>query len=220
MIRITLFFLLSLIMDNTLKAQAFKTADDSLAYSLGVLVGNNLKSEGFSELDVKIIAEGLEDALKGKPTKLTLEQCNAFFKENSANRKMKANESVKIAGEEYLANNKKRAGVITLDNGLQYEILKAGNGPKPKATDKVNVHYHGTLITGEIFDSSVDRGEAITFPLNQVIKGWTEILQLMPVGSKWKVYIPYDLAYGDRGAGQAIKPYSALIFEIELLGIE
>jgi FKBP-type peptidyl-prolyl cis-trans isomerase FklB len=203
-----------------LKAQAFKTADDSLAYSLGVLVGNNLKSEGFSELDVKIIAEGLEDALKSKPTKLTLEQCNAFFKENSANRKMKANESTKVAGEQYLANNKKRPGVITLDNGLQYEILKEGNGPKPKASDKVNVHYHGTLIDGYIFDSSVDRGEPITFALNQVIKGWTEILRLMPVGSEWKVYIPYDLAYGDRGAGQSIKPYSMLIFEIELLGIE
>lgn len=220
MIRLTFLLLLSLLMDNTLKAQSFKNSDDSLAYSLGVLIGGNLRAEGFSDLDHALIAEGLKDVLAGKPTKLTVEQCNTFVRESAGSRKMKQGESNKVAGEQFLAANKTRAGVISLDNGLQYEVLKMGDGKKPKATDKVLVHYHGTLIDGQIFDSSVDRGESISFPLNQVIKGWTEILQLMPVGSKWKVYIPYDLAYGERGAGADIKPYSALIFEIELLGIE
>jgi len=220
MIRLTILLLLSFVMDNTLKAQAFKTSDDSLAYSLGVLIGGNLKNEGFGDLNPQLIAAGIEDVIKGNPTKISVEQCNMEVRESSSTRAMKKNEGNKIAGEQFLAANKSRTGVVSLDNGLQYEIMKAGNGPKPKATDKVLVHYHGTLIDGHVFDSSVDRGESISFPLNQVIKGWTEILQLMPVGSKWKVYIPYDLAYGDRGAGQDIKPYSALIFEIELLGIE
>ena len=133
---------------------------------------------------------------------------------------MKQFEANKDAGEQYLAKNKTRSGVTTLADGMQYEILKAGDGPKPKLTDEVLVHYHGTLIDGSIFDSSVDRGQPISFPLNGVIQGWTEILQLMPVGSKWKVYIPYQLAYGDRAAGPMIKPYSTLIFEIELLSIK
>jgi FKBP-type peptidyl-prolyl cis-trans isomerase FklB len=221
MIRITAtIFLFTLLMNNTVNAQKFKTVDDSLAYSLGVLIANNLRQEGFGDLDVDMISAGLKSALKGEPTLLSPDQCNTIVREQSTARKAKQAGSVKEAGEKFLAANKSRPGVISLDNGLQYEIIKAGNGPKPKATDKVLVHYHGTLIDGTVFDSSVERGESISFPLNQVIKGWTEILQLMPVGSKWKVYIPYDLAYGDRGAGGAIKPYSALIFEIELLGIE
>jgi FKBP-type peptidyl-prolyl cis-trans isomerase FklB len=133
---------------------------------------------------------------------------------------MKQYESNKEAGEQFLAENKKRDGVISLDNGLQYEILREGDGEKPDATDEVIVHYHGTLPNGTVFDSSVQRGESISFPLNRVIRGWTEILQLMPVGSKWKVYIPYQLGYGDRAAGPTIQPYSALIFEIDLLGIK
>jgi FKBP-type peptidyl-prolyl cis-trans isomerase FklB len=213
-------FLFTFLMNNTVNAQKFKTVDDSLAYSLGVLIANNLRQEGFGDLDVDMISAGLKSALKGEPTLLSPDQCNVIVREQSTARKAKQAGSVKEAGEKFLAANKNRPGVISLDNGLQYEILKAGDGKKPKATDKVLVHYHGTLIDGTVFDSSVERGESISFPLNQVIKGWTEILQLMPVGSKWKVYIPYDLAYGDRGAGGAIKPYSALIFEIELLGIE
>ncbi len=221
MIRITAtIFLFTLLMNNTVSAQKFKTVDDSLAYSLGVLIAGNLRQEGFGDLNADMISAGLKSALKGEPTLLSPEQCNTIVREQSTARKAKQQGSVKDAGEKFLAANKSRPGVISLDNGLQYEILKAGDGKKPKATDKVLVHYHGTLIDGTVFDSSVERGESISFPLNQVIKGWTEILQLMPVGSKWKVYIPYDLAYGDRGAGGAIKPYSALIFEIELLGIE
>ncbi|MEP6792765.1 MAG: FKBP-type peptidyl-prolyl cis-trans isomerase, partial [Saprospiraceae bacterium] len=118
-----------------------------------------------------------------------------------------------------LAQNKTHAGVTTLPSGLQYEVMKAGDGAKPKSTDEVLVHYHGTLIDGTVFDSSVDRGQPISFPLDHVIAGWTEILQQMPVGSKWKVYIPYNLAYGERAAGPKIQPFSTLIFEIELLGI-
>jgi FKBP-type peptidyl-prolyl cis-trans isomerase FklB len=132
---------------------------------------------------------------------------------------MKSIESNKEAGETFMANNKSHPGVIALPNGLQYEVIKRGDGSKPGATDEVLVHYHGTLIDGTVFDSSVERRQPISFPLNHVIQGWTEILQLMPVGSKWKVYIPYQLAYGNRPAGPKIQPYSALIFEIELLDI-
>lgn len=216
---ITLLLLLSL-MDNTLKAQQLKTADDSLAYSLGVLIAGNLKQEGFGDLNPDLIAVGLKAALKGEALLYTAEACNTMVRDGASRLKSKQFEAVKGAGEQFLAANKMRAGVITLEDGLQYEIMKEGTGRKPKATETVNVHYHGTLIDGTIFDSSVDRGEPISFPLNQVIKGWTEVLQLMPIGSKWKVYIPYQLAYGERGAGQTIPPYAALVFEIELLGIE
>ena len=122
-------------------------------------------------------------------------------------------------GENFLAENGKREGVVTTKSGLQYEIIKKGNGATPTANDKVRVHYHGTLIDGTVFDSSIDRGEPAEFGVSQVIKGWTEALQLMPVGSKWKLYIPYDLAYGDREVSEEIKPYSTLIFEVELLDI-
>ncbi len=209
-----------LLMNQMVHAQMLKTSDDSLAYSLGVLIANNLRQEGFSDLNTDIIHAGLRAALKGEPTVISVDECNAFVRDATAGRKMKQHDSNRTAGEQFLAENKKRPGVIALDNGLQYEILKSGDGPKPKATDKVNVHYHGTLIDGRTFDSSVDRGESITFGLSQVIRGWTEILQLMPVGSKWRVYIPYQMAYGDRAAGPTIQPYSALIFEIELLEIE
>jgi FKBP-type peptidyl-prolyl cis-trans isomerase FklB len=122
-------------------------------------------------------------------------------------------------GKKFLADNSKRENVITLPSGLQYEIIKAGEGPKPNLEDKVTTHYHGTLIDGTVFDSSVDRGEPASFPVNGVIKGWTEALQLMPVGSKWKLFVPYDLAYGERGTGPQIGPYTTLIFEVELISI-
>ncbi len=128
-------------------------------------------------------------------------------------------ENLKI-GREFLEENKKKEGVVALPSGLQYEILKEGTGPKPKATDKVKCHYHGTLINGKVFDSSVERGQPAVFGVNQVIKGWVEALQLMPVGSKWRLYIPSELAYGSQGAGSSIEPNSALIFDVELLGIE
>ena len=123
-------------------------------------------------------------------------------------------------GAAFLAENAKREGVISLESGLQYEILNQGNGQIPTINDKITAHYHGTLIDGTVFDSSVDRGEPASFPVNGVIAGWTEALQIMPVGSKWKLYVPSDLAYGERGAGQIIGPYSTLIFEVELLSID
>jgi len=207
-------------MDNTLNAQVFKTADDSLAYSLGVLIAENLRQQGFADLKPELIAQGLTTSLKGEPSLIPLDQCGQNVQASATKRQMKQHEGNKTAGEQFLATNKTRQGVVTLADGLQYEILTAGTGAKPKATDKVLVHYHGTLIDGTVFDSSVDRGEPIAFPLNGVIPGWTEVLQLMPVGSKWRVYIPYQLAYGDRGAGGAIQPFSTLIFDIELLEIQ
>lgn len=217
---ISTLILFTLLMDNTLNAQVFKTADDSLAYSLGVLIAENLRQQGFADLKPELIAQGLTTSLKGEPSLIPLDQCGQNVQASATKRQMKQHEGNKTAGEQFLATNKTRQGVVTLADGLQYEILTAGTGAKPKATDKVLVHYHGTLIDGTVFDSSVDRGEPIAFPLNGVIPGWTEVLQLMPVGSKWRVYIPYQLAYGDRGAGGAIQPFSTLIFDIELLEIQ
>lgn len=217
----TLFSLLSFlsIFSFTAKAQTLKTWNDSLAYSLGVMVGKSLQQEGYENLSLDLFYTALKSAYNNEKVVIFPEACESFVREGSTKLKMKQFDSVKAAGEQFLAANKEKAGVITLADGMQYEILKAGDGAKPSATDKVLVHYHGTLIDGTVFDSSVKRGQPISFGLNQVIAGWTEILQLMPVGSKWRVYIPYNLAYGDRAAGPEIKPFSTLIFEIELLGI-
>ncbi|MBT6514332.1 MAG: FKBP-type peptidyl-prolyl cis-trans isomerase [Crocinitomicaceae bacterium] len=141
----------------------------------------------------------------------------SFSQEKSAPKKEK---SELQSGKDFFAENSKRKDVVTLASGLQYEIITEGNGPKPGPTDKVKTHYHGTLLNGTVFDSSVERGTPLSFPVNRVIKGWTEALQLMPVGSKWKLYIPSHLAYGERGAGAKIKPNAALIFEVELIEIE
>ncbi|MBT6030609.1 MAG: FKBP-type peptidyl-prolyl cis-trans isomerase [Crocinitomicaceae bacterium] len=141
----------------------------------------------------------------------------SFSQEKSTPKKEK---SELQSGKDFFAENSKRKDVVTLASGLQYEIITEGNGPKPGPTDKVKTHYHGTLLNGTVFDSSVERGTPLSFPVNRVIKGWTEALQLMPVGSKWKLYIPSHLAYGERGAGAKIKPNAALIFEVELIEIE
>ena len=184
------------------------------------MIAENLRQQGFADLNPELIAAGLTTNLKGQPSLIPLEECGKNVQTSATKKQMKQHEGNKTAGEQFLATNKSRQGVVTLADGVQYEILTAGTGAKPKATDKVLVHYHGTLIDGTVFDSSVDRGEPIAFPLNGVIAGWTEVLQLMPVGSKWRVYIPYQLAYGDRGAGGAIQPFSTLIFDIELLEIQ
>lgn len=162
---------------------------------------------------------GLNSVLNDTEPVMTIEEAketiNKYFEEVQA----KAIRLNKEAGEEFLKINSHKAGVVTLPSGLQYEVIKMGEGDKPKLTDSVRCHYEGTLINGVVFDSSIQRGEPAEFPLQGVIKGWTEILQLMPVGSKWKVTIPSDLAYGDRGAGQHIQPGSTLIFLIELIAI-
>ena len=197
---------------------------------IGRNIGQSLKEQSANGLlgnedlvtDIELIKQGLINGLAG------YEQMNAMEAQNYLNTTMQQLQEKKMeeqygdnrrAGEEFLAANKTKEGVVTTESGLQYKVTKMGKGKKPSNTDRVKVHYHGTLIDGTVFDSSVERGEPATFRVNGVIKGWTEALQLMPVGSKWTLYIPYDLAYGTQDMGD-IKPYSTLIFEVELLGIE
>lgn len=204
-----------------------KSFQDSVAYAIGLNIGGNLlKDELFLNLD--IIKAGLEDAVNQNTQLLTKEQIEQVFQTFSMQmqeKQMKQQEEKGAknseAGKKFLDENKKRPEVKVTPSGLQYEVLRDGTGAKPNAESKVRVHYVGTLINGTKFDSSVDRGEPISFPLNGVIPGWTEGVQLMPVGSKFKFYIPSELAYGERGApGGAIGPNETLIFEVELLGIE
>ncbi len=201
-----------------------ETTVDSVSYAIGLLVGqnnlNNLtKAPGGKDLDVTIMSAAFAEASAKGELKMTEEDANKMLQTYfQAAGKKEAQENLE-EGNAFLEKNKAREGVTTTESGLQYEILKEGKGPKPTKQDKVKVHYHGTLIDGTVFDSSVDRGEPATFGVGQVIKGWTEALQLMPVGSKWKVYIPADLAYGERGAGGDIGPNQTLIFEVELLEI-
>ncbi len=175
------------------------------------------------KVDIELIKQGLVNGLKGSKIQMTPQEAQVYLQTTMQTLQAKKLEKTygtnKTAGEQFLAENAKKPGVITTASGLQYEIIKKGNGPIPTATDKVKVNYHGTLIDGTVFDSSVDRKEPVVFPVNGVIKGWTEVLQLMPVGSKYKVFVPQQLAYGEQDRGK-IKPYSMLIFEVELLSIE
>lgn len=198
---------------------------------LGTNIGNALKEQktaglmGDSSLtvDIKLIKQGLVNGMKGSNIQMTAEEAQAYL--NSTMQKLQEkrmqeqNGPNKAAGEVFLKENAKKAGVVTTASGLQYEVIKKGTGALPNDSSRVKVHYHGTLIDGTVFDSSVDRGEPAVFGVNQVIKGWTEALKLMPVGSKYKLYIPQELAYGSQSMGN-IKPFSALIFEVELIGIE
>lgn len=192
---------------------------DKVSYALGLSIGQNFQSTGIKDLQAEDFYNGLLDVIKGRQPKISYEEAqqviNAYFSQLQKERY----QNNKAAGEEFLKINAHRDDVTVLDSGVQYQVLKQGDGPKPKATDKVKCHYHGTLINGVVFDSSVDRGTPATFPVNGVIKGWQEVLQLMPVGSKWRVAIPYNLAYGEQGAGSSIEPYATLLFDIELLEI-
>ena len=192
---------------------------DSLSYSLGVLLGQNLQSQGFENIDEPSLTKGIHDMLAGNEPKVSREEANTIIQQYMQKKQEAKFESNIAEGKAFLEANAQREEVTILPSGLQYEVLKEGNGSKPSATDKVTVHYHGMLIDGTVFDSSIERGQPATFGVNQVIKGWTEALQLMPEGSKWKLYIPSDLAYGSRGAGPKIGPYSTLIFEVELLKV-
>ena len=198
---------------------------DSISYSIGFSIGQNFKMQEI-DVDPAIVAAAMADVIGGKTTMLTDEQAQQIWMsyqgELMAAQQKKREEQIgknKEAGEKFLTENAKKEGVTVTPSGLQYKVIKMGSGPKPTATDQVKCHYKGTLLDGTTFDSSYDRGEPATFPLNGVIKGWTEALQLMPVGSTFELYIPGDLAYGDRGAGQKIGPNATLIFTVELLEI-
>lgn len=193
---------------------------DTLSYYLGALIGQNLRESGFEGIKVDEFSAAFDAALKADKPIVEQGAAEAFLRRKGEEAQTRKFEGNKKAGVDFLAKNKTRAGVITTASGLQYEIVKAGNGPKPSADNLVKVHYHGTLVDGSVFDSSIERGEPIEFPVNGVIPGWVEALQLMPQGSKWKLYIPYELAYGETGAPPSIQPFSALIFEVELLEIK
>lgn len=192
---------------------------NKVSYALGLSIGQNFKSSGFEDIEAESFLAGLNAVMKDEQLQMTFDEAKAVVNEYFTEVQAKAVRLNKEAGEEFLKINAHKQGVTTLASGLQYEVIRQGDGAKPKLEDTVRCHYHGTLINGVVFDSSMDRGEPAEFPLRGVIKGWTEILQLMPVGSKWKVTIPSDLAYGDRGAGQHIQPGSTLVFIIELLDI-
>ena len=192
---------------------------DKLSYALGLSIANNFRNAGIKNLEVTDFVKGLNDVLSEGESAISYEEAQKVINEYFAQLQKEKFENNKQAGEEFLRINREKAGVVELPSGLQYQVFKQGTGDKPKATDKIRCHYHGTLINGTVFDSSVDRGEPIEFGVNQVIPGWTEALQLMNVGSKWRLFIPSHLAYGERGAGQAIEPNSTLIFDVELLDI-
>ncbi len=192
---------------------------DKISYALGLSMGQNFLNTGIKSLNIEDFSRAIQAVYAEEKPEMSYDEAkqviNTYF-EQLQNDALEANRKI---GEAFLAENSKNANVVTLPSGLQYEILKAGDGETPKATDSVKCHYHGTLIDGRVFDSSVKRGEPAVFGVNQVIQGWVEALQLMPKGSLWKLYIPSHLAYGERGAGEMIGPNTALIFEVELIDI-
>lgn len=193
---------------------------DKVSYALGLGIGRQLSQMGATEIVADDFAQAIKDIVSGAELKISDSEAqtivNKFFEEKQAAQAGAA----KSEGENFLAENAKKEGVIVLPSGLQYQVLKEGTGKLPKATDQVECHYEGTLINGQVFDSSYQRGQAATFGLNQVIAGWTEGVQLMKEGAKYRFFIPYNLAYGERGAGQSIPPYAALIFDVELLAVK
>ncbi len=211
---------------RTQSVLTLKTQKDKLSYALGMNLGSNLHKEKV-EVDPAIVLRGLKDALAAGKMLLTEDEARVTLTQLQTEVRSKQQEKMKVAGEmnkkegvEFLAANKSKEGIVILPSGLQYKILTEGTGPKPTASDTVVCNYRGTLISGAEFDSSYKRGQPASFPVNGVIKGWTEALQLMPVGSKWQLFVPAELGYGDRGAGADIGPGATLIFEVELLSIQ
>ncbi|MDC0611265.1 FKBP-type peptidyl-prolyl cis-trans isomerase [Vibrio sp.] len=200
----------------------FETVEQKASYGIGLQMGQQLAGSGLEGLEVASIAEGIATALKGDMPAIEVDEINKALQEIHTRAQQVREEAAKAAsaeGDAFLKDNALRSEVTVLDSGLQYEVISEGTGTVPTSENTVRVHYHGQLIDGTVFDSSVSRGEPVEFPVTGVIKGWVEALQLMPVGSKWKLYIPQDLAYGERGAGAAIPPFAALVFEVELLDI-
>lgn len=200
---------------------------DKLSYALGIGIGSQLAGMGAKELNIDDFAQAIKDVISGSELKVDNAEAQTlvqnFFQEQEAKQQAAAAEAGKVAkaaGEAFLAENGKKDGVVTLPSGLQYQVLKEGNGKKPSATDQVVCHYEGTLIDGTVFDSSYQRNQPSTFGLNQVIAGWTEGVQLMQEGAKYRFFIPYKLAYGERGAGAQIPPFAALVFDVELIEVK
>lgn len=193
---------------------------DKLSYAIGMSMASNLMSSGLKDIDVESFVKAFKQVIGQETTDMTPQEANQTLQEYFSNMQKDILAKNLEEGKAFLEENGKKEGVTTLPSGLQYEILNEGDGKKPKATDKVKCHYHGTLIDGTVFDSSVQRGQPAIFGVNQVIKGWVEALQLMPVGSKWRLFIPSHLAYGEQGAGGSIEPNKTLIFDVELLDIE
>jgi len=199
-----------------------KTHEQKVSYGIGLQMADQLLENPFEGLDIELVIHGLRDLANNNKRRVSNEELSTSFQIVSEKQQaLAAEHSEKAAelGKLFLLDNAKRDDVVETDSGLQYEILVEGKGAKPKASSTVRVHYHGMLIDSTVFDSSVQRGEPAEFPVRGVISGWTEALQLMPLGSKWRLFIPHELAYGERGAGAAIAPFSALIFDVELLDI-
>ena len=200
----------------------FKTVETQASYGIGFQMGQQLQSNPFEGLDLDSVVAGLKDAFTGQAPQVdndTLRDAFGEIHQRMQAAKAEQHKEAIAEGENFLAENAKRDGVVTTESGLQYEVLTTGEGAKPTADSTVRTHYHGTLINGSVFDRSYDRGQPAEFPVGGVIKGWTEALQMMPVGSKWRLYVPHNLAYGEQGAGGAIAPYSTLVFDVELLDI-
>ena len=200
---------------------------DKLSYALGLGIGRQLSQMGANDLNASDFAQAVKDMIDGKEPQVPAAEAQQivedFFQKQEEKQRAEAAEKYKGAkseGEKYLSENAKKEGVTTLPSGLQYQVLKEGNGKSPKATDKVVCHYEGMLVDGTMFDSSIQRGEPATFPLNGVIAGWTEGLQLMKEGAKYRFFIPYQLGYGERGAGASIPPFAALVFDVELIEVK
>jgi len=206
--------------NKTKEVNVMETELDTVSYSLGVSISANIKAQGMDSISVDAFAKALKDSYEGDSTTISVDEANKHLQDYFGSLQAKKVSEAKKGGIDFLAANAKKEGITTLSSGLQYEVIIEGNGAKPSATSKVTTHYHGTTIDGKVFDSSVDRGQPAQFGVNQVIAGWTEALQLMATGSKWRLFIPSDLAYGERGAGADIPPHAALVFEVELISID